>query len=166
MHGSFDHLLSNMVSLWMFGSVLENVWGPKRFLLFYLICGLGAALCHMVVLHYEMQPVADYFRQLPYEQQQELINNPLFMLNGTTVGASGAVFGCLTSFGYLFSNAYISIIPIKAKWVVLIYAAVELSAGIKNSAGDNVAHFAHLGGALFGFLLVYFWNRDNRKKFY
>jgi membrane associated rhomboid family serine protease len=169
MHGNLPHIFLNMMALWMFGSVLENVWGPKRFITFYMICGLGAALCHMLILYYEMQPIADVFKQMPPDQQEQLIDNPLFKLNGPTVGASGAVFGCLAAFGYLFPNTYIYwnlLIPVKAKWFVIGYAAVELFSGIRNSAGDNVAHFAHLGGALAGIILVYFWNRNNRKKFY
>ncbi|MBC7589311.1 MAG: rhomboid family intramembrane serine protease [Chitinophagaceae bacterium] len=169
MHGSFEHILSNMFAMWMFGSILENVWGPKRFLIFYMVCGLGAALCHMTVLFYEMQPIAATFKQLPFEQQQELINNPLFKLNQATLGASGAVFGCLAAFGYLFPNRYIYLyffLPLKAKWFVLLYAAFELYAGVRNSAGDDVAHYAHLGGALVGIILVYFWNKTNKKTFY
>jgi len=169
MHGSFEHVFSNMFALWMFGSILENVWGPKRFLTFYLVCGLGAALCHMSVLFVEMQPITAAFKQLPFEQQQELINSPLFKLNEATLGASGAVFGCLAAFGYLFPNRYIYLyffLPLKAKWFVLGYAAFELFAGVRNSAGDNVAHFAHLGGALVGIILVYYWNKTNKKTFY
>lgn len=169
MHGDIGHLFSNMFALWMFGSILENLWGPKRFLTFYLICGLGAALCHLTVLYFEMQPVIEKFNQLSYEEQQYLIKNPEYVLNGITLGASGAVFGCLAAFGYLFPNTYIYIyflFPLKAKWFVLIYAFFELYNGIKNSAGDNVAHFAHLGGALFGILLVITWNKTNRRNFY
>ena len=169
MHGTIGHIFSNMLALWMFGSILENVWGPKRFLTFYLACGLGAALCHMCVLFYEMQPVAAAFKQLPYEQQQELITNPLFKLNTATLGASGAVFGCLAAFGYLFPNTYIYLyffLPIKAKWFVIGYAVAELFQAVQNSAGDTVAHIAHLGGALVGIILVYFWNKTNKKTFY
>lgn len=169
MHGNFTHLLGNMFVLWMFGSVLENLWGPKRFLTFYLICGLGAALCHMLVLYYEMQPVVHAFEKLPFEQQQEILYSDRFRLNEATLGASGAVFGCLAAFGYLFPNTYIYIyflLPLKAKWFVLIYAGFELMQAIQNSAGDNVAHVAHLGGALFGVILVYYWNKNNKKSFF
>ena len=169
MHGDLGHIFGNMFALWMFGSILENLWGPKRFLTFYLVCGLGAALCHMIVLYQEMKPVVDAYNLMPYEQQQALLHNPNFKLNEATLGASGAVFGCLTAFGYLFPNTRIYIyffIPLKAKWFVLLYAGFELSMAINNSAGDNVAHVAHLGGALVGFLLVYFWNKKNRKTFY
>ena len=158
-----------MFALWMFGSILENVWGPKRFLTFYIVCGLGAALCHMMVLFYENQQLLNEFNKLPLAQQQYY--EPLVQrsLNAATLGASGAVFGCLAAFGYLFPNTYIYLyflLPIKAKWLVLAYAAYELFAAIQNSAGDTVAHIAHLGGALAGFLMVYFWNKNNKKTFY
>lgn len=169
MHGSLAHLLFNMLALWMFGSVLENLWGPKRFLIFYMLCGLGAALLHLGVLYMEMQEVMAIFNQLPAARQEELLYSPTFKVNTPTVGASGAVFGCLAAFGYLFPNSMIYVyffLPIKAKWFVIIYAALELWLGISNSAGDNVAHWAHLGGALVGFLLVLYWNKRNRKHFY
>jgi membrane associated rhomboid family serine protease len=170
LHGSIEHILFNMFALWMFGSVLENLWGPKKFLIFYFVCGLGAALCHMIVLYYDMQPVVEAFKQLPYDQQQQVLSDPNFKLYEPTLGASGAIFGCLAAFGYLFPNALMYIlfipIPVKAKWVVLGYIAVEIFLALKNSAGDDVAHVAHLGGAIFGLALVYFWNKTNRRKFY
>lgn len=169
MHGSFGHLFFNMFALWMFGQVLENHFGAKRFLIFYMVSGLGAALLHLGVLYYELQPVWEAFRSLPPQQQAEFVESPMFRLNTATVGASGAVFGCLAAFGYLFPNQPLYLyflLPIKAKWFVLIYAGLELWMGIRNSAGDNVAHFAHLGGALAGFLLVFFWNKTDRRRFY
>lgn len=193
MHGSVEHILMNMFALWMFGSILENLWGPTRFLIFYLASGLGAALFHMLVLYFENQsmisaynainPVsADYAMQLQYFIEKfNPVGRPLPLdiqtangiinarLNEGTIGASGAVFGCLAAFGYLFPNTYIYLyffLPIKAKWFVLGYAAIELFSAVKNSAGDNVAHIAHLGGALVGILLVYFWNKSNRKNFF
>ncbi|MBS1746911.1 MAG: rhomboid family intramembrane serine protease [Bacteroidetes bacterium] len=170
LHGSFWHIFFNMYALWLFGSVLENLWGPKRFLIFYFVCGLGAALCHMLVLYHDMQPVAELFKSLPFEQQLQLLNNPNFKLNEPTLGASGAVFGCLAAFGYLFPNALMYIIfipvPIKAKWIVIGYIAIEIFLALKNSAGDDVAHVAHIGGAFFGLALVYFWNKTNKRKFY
>lgn len=183
MHGSFEHVLSNMFALWMFGSILENVWGPKRFITFYLVCGLGAALCHMSVLFVETQQMTHLFNAITSESQaqaffqkyhateygQTLQQVYELHLNEATLGASGAVFGCLAAFGYLFPNTYIYLyffLPLKAKWFVMLYAAFELYSGIRNSAGDNVAHFAHLGGALVGIILVYFWNKTNKKTFY
>jgi membrane associated rhomboid family serine protease len=169
MHGSFEHILFNMFALWMFGSVLENHWGSKRFLIFYTVCGLGAGLLHLGVLYLEMEPVMAIFRQLPPSQQEEILYSPSFKVNIATVGASGSVFGCLAAFGWLFPNSLLYIyflFPIKAKWFVLIYAGMELWLGIANSAGDNVAHWAHLGGALVGIILVLYWNKTNRRHFY
>lgn len=169
MHGGIAHLLFNMLALWMFGSILENLWGSKRFLVFYIMSGLGAAFLHLGVLYVEMKEVMEIFLQLPASQQEELLYSRSFKLNTPTVGASGAVFGCLAAFGYLFPNSLIYVyffIPIKAKWFVIIYAGLELWLGVQNSAGDNVAHWAHLGGALVGFLLVLYWNKRNRSHFY
>jgi membrane associated rhomboid family serine protease len=106
---------------------------------------------------------------LPAAMQEQYLRSEKFVLNSATVGASGAVFGCLAAFGYLFPNSLIYLyffIPMKAKWFVIIYAGLELWLGVQNSAGDNVAHWAHLGGALVGFLLVLYWNRRNRRHFY
>ncbi len=169
MHGSFAHLFFNMFGLWMFGVAIEHRYGAKRFLQFYIISGLGAAVLHMGILYLEMEPIMDIFRRLPMEEQLELIESPSFKVNVATLGASGAVFGCLAAFGYLYPNSIIMInflLPMKAKWLVLIYAGMELFLAFRNSAGDTVAHFAHLGGALTGFLLVYFWNKRNRRTFY
>jgi membrane associated rhomboid family serine protease len=169
MQQEFWHLFGNMFALWVFGSVLENVWGPKRFLIFYFVCGLGAAFCHMIALHYEMKPIIEIFNSYDAVQQADLIFNPAYKLNTPTIGASGAVFGCLAAFGYLFPNTQLyiwGVLPLKAKWVVILYAGYELSMTIRNSAGDNVAHIAHLGGALVGIILVYFWNKTNRRTFY
>jgi membrane associated rhomboid family serine protease len=169
LHGSIGHIFFNMFALWMFGQTLENRFGSKRFLIFYFVSGLGAALLHLGVLYFDLQPVWEAFRSLPPEQQAEIAQSPAFKINVETVGASGAIFGCLAAFGYLFPNTMIYVyflLPLKAKWFVLIYAGLELWMGIRNSAGDNVAHFAHLGGALAGFLLVLFWNKTDRRRFY
>lgn len=170
MHGDLGHIFFNMYALWMFGSILENVWGPKRFITFYLVCGIGAALLHMTALYFETEPIIQEFKALSGEQQIIISDRFYKIIGSPTVGASGAVFGCLAAFGYLFPNTSLYLIfipiPIKAKWFVIFYAAAELFMAVRNSAGDNVAHFAHLGGALVGFLLVFFWNRTNRKTFY
>ena len=169
MHGDFWHLFFNMFALWMFGAMLENVWGSKKFLIFYMACGLGAAFLHLGVLYREMADVMAIFRQMPVGQQEELLYSERFKVNTPTVGASGAVFGCLAAFGYLFPNSLLYIyglFPVKAKWFVIFYAAMELWLGVNNSAGDNVAHWAHLGGALVGFILVYVWNKTDRRRFY
>ena len=169
MHGSLEHLFFNMFALWMFGSTLENLWGANRFIIFYFACGFGAALAHLVFLFYDLQPVALEFSRLSGDIQQQYIDNPLFKLNEPTFGASGAVFGCLAAFGYLFPNAVLYVyflVPVKAKWMMLFYAGLELYLAIANSAGDDVAHIAHLGGAVVGFALVYFWNKTNKRRFY
>jgi membrane associated rhomboid family serine protease len=169
LHGGWDHIFFNMFALWMFGAILENYWGGKRFLVFYMVSGIGAAVCHLAVLYHEMAPVMEQFHYIPIDQQQELLYSPQFRINEATEGASGAVFGCLAAFGYLFPNNLIYLyffVPIKAKWMVLGYAAIELFSGIRSSAGDNVAHWAHLGGGLVGLLLVIWWNRTNRRNFY
>ena len=140
----FFHILFNMFGLYMFGRILENVWGAKRFLIFYLACGVGAAAAHLAM--------------------QYIMGG-----NSAAVGASGAVMGVFVAFGYLFPNTELMIIPIpipiKAKWLVLVYIGLDLFGGFGNT-GDNVAHFAHLGGALTGFLIVLFWNKTNRKTLY
>jgi membrane associated rhomboid family serine protease len=169
MHGSIEHILFNMFALWMFGSILENVWGGKRFLTFYILCGLGSAALHLVVLYYEMAPLMETFHLLPISDQQDLLYSNTFRVNEATIGASGAVFGCLAAFGYLFPNSLIYLyffVPIKAKWFVLFYAGMELFFGIRNSAGDSVAHWAHLGGAIVGLILVIYWNKSNKRNFY
>lgn len=169
MHGDIGHIFSNMFALWMFGATLENLWGPKRFLTFYLVCGLGAALCHMTVLYFENQKILNDFYTWSILEQNANAADLQSLLNVPTIGASGAVFGCLAAFGYLFPNTSIYIyflFPLKAKWFVLLYAGFEFFAGIQNSAGDTIAHFAHLGGALVGFLLAYYWNKTNKRTFY
>ena len=164
----FAHLLFNMFALWMFGSILENLWGAKRFLIFYMACGLGAAVLHLGTLYIELTPAFEQLKTIPSPRREEFMYGK-YNINSTTVGASGAVFGCLAAFGYLFPNSLIYLyflLPIKVKWFVLFYGAMELWLGIRNSAGDNVAHWAHLGGALVGLILVWFWNKTNRRNFY
>jgi membrane associated rhomboid family serine protease len=169
MHGGFDHIFFNMFALWMFGSILENAWGGKRFLIYYILCGLGSAALHLAVLYYENGQLLQSFNLLGPDQQQLVAENMYGRINEATVGASGAIFGCLAAFGYLFPNSLIYLyffVPIKAKWFVLIYAGMELFLGIRNSAGDNVAHWAHLGGALVGLILVIYWNKRDKRHFY
>jgi membrane associated rhomboid family serine protease len=168
LHGGWEHIIFNMFALWMFGSVLENYWGGKRFFIFYIICGIGAAICDMGVRYFaNPNLLADLNSPLLNQEQAEDI---VGLLSSYTIGASGAIFGCLAGFGYLFPNNEILILPIpfpvKAKWVVIGYGAIELFAGFRSSPGDNVAHWAHLGGALFGILLVMYWNRNNRRHSY
>ncbi|MEY4332918.1 MAG: hypothetical protein RLZZ196_1656 [Bacteroidota bacterium] len=175
LHGDFGHIFGNMLALWMFGSILENLWGPKRFLLFYLLCGVGAAVIHLAILSFELMPLVHQYKEIvtsnyvhdaTYEQFMNYYHKKI---NVATLGASGAVFGILIAFVYLFPNTYIYIyflFPIKAKWLGILYFSYELIFAIRNSAGDNVARWAHVGGAVVGFILVYIWNRKNRKTFY
>lgn len=137
----FFHILFNMYALWMFGSVLERVWGPKRFLIFYMVCGLAAGVAQMMLVK-----------------------------DGAAVGASGAIMGLLAAFAYLFPNTKFFILPfpfpIKAKYMVAILAAIDLFGGFHPGNADNVAHFAHLGGMVMGFIIVLIWNKTNTKTFY
>lgn len=158
------HLLFNMFALWMFGSTLENLWGSKRFLLFYLICGLGAALVHMGALWYDVQ------RMTELVMAGERTTLDLYaVVNGTTLGASGAVMGIFAAFAYTFPNTQLFIIPIpfpiKAKWAMVGMIALDLFGGF-SSRSSGVAHFAHVGGALVGILLLVIWNKRDRQGFY
>lgn len=164
------HIFFNMFSLWMFGSLLEKVMGMKRYILFYLVCGIGAGLVQELVwqLSYSSMLVSNDGGQTSFTIQS-IINEgvPISVLDGVfnsliTVGASGAVFGILLAFGMLFPNARLFImfipVPVKAKWAVLGYGLIELFFGVSGTM-DNVAHFAHLGGMLFGFILLFIWKK-------
>jgi len=211
MHGGIDHILFNMLALWMFGSLLENVWGPKRFLFFYLFSGLGSVVLHLTItgievnhlqsmvnalaLHpnpgafdmlmtkysnlfdgsfsaqvsqltadYNAQPTDPVLAHQAVEMAQSLV---AAFKDVPVIGASGAIFGLLVAFGMLFPNQYVYVyffIPVKAKYFVIFYGLIELYLGISGNE-PGVAHFAHLGGALFGFLLVIYWNKT-RHDFY
>ncbi len=209
MHGGLMHIFFNMFALWMFGNALENVWGPKRFLIYYFVTGIGAAIVHYVVFYFQISPVLhaiNSFLDNPSNEAvtrffssdnlvigsneiRDMVNNftreynsivdtnphkalqlsidfmtnyrEAFLNAPVVVGASGAVFGILLAFGMMFPNALIYLyfaIPIKAKYFVILYGAIELFSGIYNT-GSNVAHFAHLGGMLFGYLLLMYWKR-------
>ena len=138
-HGGLLHLFFNMFVLWMFGTMLERSWGPRRFFIFYFACGLAAGVAQ------------------------------LLLTNAPAVGASGAIMGLFAAFAYLFPNTQLIIfpfpVPVKAKYAVAIMAAIDLFGGVY-SAGSNIAHFAHLGGLLMGFILVIIWNKTNKKTFY
>jgi membrane associated rhomboid family serine protease len=179
MHGGLMHLVFNMFALWMFGRVLESVWGPRRFFIFYFVTGIGAAVFYSLVNFIEFQYIASKLSpetvQMVMNNGAELLNQGQnyvdspgklnLLLNVPTVGASGAVFGILLGFGMLFPNTELMLlfppIPIKAKYFVMIYGAIELFSGI-TGAGGNVAHFAHLGGMLFGFIMIKYWNKSTR----
>ncbi len=212
LHGSFWHLLSNMFALWMFGNMLENVWGSKRFLTFYMVCGLGAAFIHTLATGWEMNQMKSvldayavspnlvdfeamiqkynafargevathlsdvYYTWQQYPQSPFVAEESVTALNRLfevkrdipTVGASGAVFGVLLAFGMMFPNMIIYLyfaLPIKAKYFVAIFGLYELYSGFQNNPADNVAHFAHLGGMLFGFILIRYW-RNKRRNYY
>ncbi len=213
MHGDFMHILFNMFALWMFGSILENVWGPKRFLIYFLVTGVGAALVHYIVFYFQIHPtlagINAFLTDPSFDKLEVFINSHKFHLQENSgeiwtqfqqfkrdvtnlsidqgniqalqnavffmseykqyflslpnvIGASGAVFGILLAFGMMFPNSLIYIyfaIPIKAKWFVIIYGLIELYSGFANSPGDNVAHFAHLGGMIFGYFLIIYWKK-------
>ncbi|MBC7535703.1 MAG: rhomboid family intramembrane serine protease [Ferruginibacter sp.] len=165
MHGGIFHLLFNMLALWMFGSIIEKSWGPKRFLIFYLICGLGAALAQMGSYIFD-------FWQLDHASlsMQETEQYQMILRQACTVGASGAIMGVLAAYGYLFPNTQLFIMPIpfpvKAKWAILGIIALDVFGGVSRTPNDNVAHFAHVGGAVIGFLIVFYWNKTNKQTFY
>ncbi len=183
MHGSLMHIFFNMYALYIFGRVLESVWGPKRFLLYYLITGIGAAFLHSFVNFLEYESLINKMSPETIEYvktegpalwnegknfSDNLAGKLNMLLNIPTVGASGAVFGILLAFGMLFPNTQLMLlfppIPIKAKYFVMGYGAIELYLGFSHP-GSNIAHFAHLGGMLFGFILIKYWQK-NSNKFY
>jgi len=211
MHASINHIAYNMFSLWMFGTILENYWGPKRFLTFYLITTLGAAFTYLSINYFEIEAIksaiatfnaspgydsflilmktdpdlfsSDQISSFVYQWSQD-VNNPRFLdfarevsdvlvqrkLNIPMVGASGAVFGLLLANGMLFPNREVFLffipIPVKIKYMVVFLGLMELWEGLGNNPGDQVAHFAHLGGMLFGFLAIKYWNKTNRVNFF
>ncbi len=166
MHANMTHIFFNLFMFWMFGRTMENIWGPRRFLLFYVVCGLGAGFMQEVV-----QLCTYYIEGLNAYTLVDTGYGSISMdeyLNGwTTVGASGAVYGILLGFGMTYPNERILLlippIPIKAKYMVIASAVIELLLGM-SSQGDNVAHFAHLGGMLFGWLLIRHWRNEDRRQ--
>ena len=208
LHGDILHIIYNMFALWMFGSILENVWGPKRFLTFYLLCGVGAGIIQLVSLWVQYHDLINQFMAIKnnpnagnivafYEQYglshdpdsigilQNYLATPesasatsgilryissftYAVISNPTIGASGAVFGVLAAFIYLFPDTSIYLyflFPIKAKWIGLFYFGSEIVSAFQNSPTDNVAHWAHLGGGLVGFLLVLTWNKTRKNYF-
>ena len=178
MHGNFGHLFFNMFALWIFGAALENTWGQKRFLIYYMVCGIGAGLIQMLVIGLQINSLSQNLSpevvQMIHENGKMILNEDKnylgdmgalnLAINSVTVGASGSVFGLLLAFGMMFPNALIYVyflLPIKAKWFVMIYGALELIFGVTGTQ-DGVAHFAHLGGMLFGFFLILYWNKKER----
>jgi membrane associated rhomboid family serine protease len=175
MHADFMHLFLNMFGVFIFGQVLEQVWGPKRFLVFYILTGLGAALVQYCIMHVEITDLFSRINQAIEEEMlgaartAELIELKDQILRGkVVVGASGSLFGLLGGFGMLFPNRYLYLyffFPIKAKWFVVLYGALEIVSAIQNNPNDPVAHFAHIGGLVVGVILVLVWRRD-RSNFY
>jgi len=208
MHGGLPHLFFNMFALFMFGGALENHWGSKRFFIYYVFTGLGAAFIHTLVLHFQFAQISDaiavfYSKPTP-EIFSSLINqhfsgiefdraaikawygdpgnasmilsakeslNELYQsrLNVPTVGASGAVYGVLLGFGMLFPNVVLMLLippmPIKAKYLVIIYGCLELFLGI-SQPGSQIAHFAHLGGMIFGIILILYWKKNRTNNYF
>ena len=157
LHGGFQHLFFNMFALWMFGRILEYDMGSRRFLVYYLICGVGAGLCNLGVNWLEYRHLlATYPAEVVLRRWGDLV---------VTVGASGAVFGVLLAFGMFHPNDRIMLlippIPMKAKWFVVAYGVLELFLGVTQT-GSNIAHFAHVGGMLFGFVLLVLWKRRGK----
>ena len=178
MHASFGHLLGNMLGLWVFGSMLENVWGPKKFLIFYMVCGIGANVCDQVYLFFKYYSEIEHL-QRQYENARGILESELILtrlaelkreaLNYASLGASGAVYGLIMGAALLFPNTELYLyfmIPIKLKYLAIIYGVIEVVAAMNSGQyGDNIAHLVHLGGMLFGFILIMIWKKD-RQRFY
>jgi membrane associated rhomboid family serine protease len=190
MHGGFFHILFNMFALVIFGSALEQVWGPKRFFIFYVATAIGAFFLHQLVGFIEVKNLENELVAAGYDlfslkekigdlragnistfniipNTNNLVQDYISGISIPVVGASGAVYGVLVGFGYLFPNTKLMLlfppIPIKAKWLVIIMVGIALYNSIQANPGDNIAHLAHLGGALVGFIIVLFWQKDKRK---
>ena len=169
LHGGLTHIIFNMFALWMFGSVIERVWGPKKFIFYYIVCGIGAGVAQEIVQYanYAIEGLAAY--QYVNVGGVQMTTNAYINL-WTTIGASGAVYAILLAFGMIFPNERLFIIPfpfpIKEKWLVVGYIAIELFSAM-SGPGDGVAHMAHLGGMLFGFLLIRYWQKhpDSSQRF-
>lgn len=160
MHGGFWHIFFNMYTLYIFGSVLERVWGTKKFLVFYFVTGLGAALVHTGVEWLQMQ----HWMGLAAEGDMSALTSIHQLKMTPTVGASGAIYGLLMGYAMLYPDSIMTLmfppISMKAKWFVLIFAGIELLTGVTGTGG-GIAHFAHLGGLIFGFLLIMYWKKKH-----
>jgi membrane associated rhomboid family serine protease len=168
MHGGFLHLFFNMFGLYLFGSRLEQIWGEKKFLFFYLFCVAGSAIFMFGIDAYKVYDATGYI--YPLNKMEMLPDEVIEIYSKVTIGASGAIMGLLAAFAMLFPNTelYIMFIPfpVKAKYLAIGYGIIELYLGIANRGNDNVAHFAHVGGLLFGVILVYYWNKTDKKSFF
>ncbi|MFV5684409.1 rhomboid family intramembrane serine protease [Flavobacterium sp. GB2R13] len=191
MHGGFMHIFFNMFALYSFGSALESIWGSKKFLFFYISCGLGAALLHTGINYYYYQDGLNVLMEQGFSKTEilavlngkgndqivPLLNSPSFQnfvsaYFGTVVGASGAIYGVIVAFAFMFPNAELALmfipVPIKAKYFVPGLVLVDLYLGVSGKSifggGGGVAHFAHVGGALFGFLIMWYWKKNQFNK--
>jgi membrane associated rhomboid family serine protease len=179
MHSQYDftHIFFNMYALYLFGTALENYWGTKKFVIYYMTCGVGAFFLHMGVSYFEIQKMMQVLSdkeiyQVMITGLEEGRSYKVQMvelysaINTGVVGASGAVFGVLLGFGMLFPNTELMLlfppIPLKAKYFVMIYGAIEFFLAMRQTTGDNVAHYAHLGGMLFGYLLLKYWQKNSK----
>jgi membrane associated rhomboid family serine protease len=165
MHGGFWHLFFNMYTLYIFGSMLENIWGSKKFFLYYMITGIGAAFLHELVMFIQ---AGGYNSAIAAGDMYASMRLKILMMT-PTVGASGAIYGLLLAYGMMFPNNIMRLIfppiALKAKWFVLIFGLIEFTSGLSGTmgnSGDNVANFAHLGGMLFGLIIILFWKKNNR----
>ena len=173
MHGGWDHIFFNMFALWMFGCVMERVWGPKKFLFYYIFCGVGAGVIQEIAQYVELYSILSGQSGVGFTTLISSAWSDAALADSlnawTTVGASGAIYAILLAFGMTFPNERIFIfplpIPIKAMWFVMVYVAIELFSALGTSS-DNVAHFAHLGGMLFGFLLIRYWQKHPESELY
>lgn len=175
-HGGWAHIIFNMFALYSFGTAVEYIMGSKRFFNFYFICGLGAIALQMMVQAYEVHAITGHLSiaspelESSYLQYGASAQKLYDIYHGNMVGASGAIFGVLIAFGMIYPNAELMIlfipVPIKAKYIIPVYILIELSLGIGQFSGDNVAHFAHLGGAILGFIMVKAWHLQGPKNFY
>ena len=175
MHANIQHIFFNMLGVYIFGQVLEQTWGPKRFLIFYMLTGLGAALVQYFIMHFQitdaLTSINAYLNASDLTAEQRILlfdRKDEILRNNVVVGASGSLFGLLGAFGLLYPNREIYVyflFPIKAKWLVTFYGLSEIVAGLQNNPLDNVAHFAHIGGLVVGLIIVLIWKRD-RRNFY
>ncbi|MDR3226146.1 MAG: rhomboid family intramembrane serine protease [Prevotellaceae bacterium] len=182
MHGGIFHLVFNMYALWMFGKILEKTWGSQRFFLYYFVTGLGAAALYTLVNYFQLSSIQSHInpeilesmksllsQELRYSSTDFYINQWYDLINVYVVGASGAVFGVLLGFGMLFPNTVLQLlfppVRLKVKYFVMIYGAIELYLAINNPVGGGIAHTAHLGGMIFGFILIKIWGKK-RNVFY
>lgn len=163
MHANLEHIFFNMFAVWMFGRTLEMVFGSKRFFTYYLVCGIGAGIVQEVIQY--VFYATELVRYDSVNIGVEIVPMAEYLNMMTTVGASGAVYGILLAFGMLFPNSQMFVFPlpfpIKAKFFVIGYAVIELFLGL-GQTGDGVAHFAHLGGMIFGFLLIMYWRKKSK----